>query len=234
MLKANVAKRVRLIFARVAHATVTQNWLFVSMACKITLVTVNRASRGTENIVKISMNVNNLEITMATFALNPIQFVSIPLVPTNVTAPRVIINLVKMKFLPFFNAIPLMSVLMPALVTLMPLVTIQAQEVTSANVKRDSPETEPIVLLFVKPAVKMEVNVLAPTSVHALMVFKAHCVKTTLMNVPWSPVCTNVPQIPHVSTSLDGIIASANPVSKHIRIRPWTAKLFVSTRMSAT
>ena len=58
--------------------------------------------------------------------------------------------------------------------------------------------------LFVKPAVKMEVNVLAPTSVHALMVFKAHCVKTTLMNVPWSPVCTNVPQIPHVSTSLDG------------------------------
>ena len=31
------------------------------------------------------MNVNNLEITMATFALNPIQFVSIPLVPTNVS-----------------------------------------------------------------------------------------------------------------------------------------------------
>ena len=53
LLKANVAKRVRLIFARVAHATVTQNWLFVSMACKITLVTVNRASRGTENIVKV-------------------------------------------------------------------------------------------------------------------------------------------------------------------------------------
>ena len=66
-----------------------------------------------------------------------------------VTAPRVIINLVKMKFLPFFNAIPLMSVLMPALVTLMPLVTIQAQEVTSANVKRDSPETEPIVLVSI-------------------------------------------------------------------------------------
>ena len=66
-----------------------------------------------------------------------------------VTAPRVIINLVKMKFLPFFNAIPLMSVLMPVLVTLMPLVTIQAQEVTSANVKRDSPETEPIVLVLV-------------------------------------------------------------------------------------
>ena len=65
------------------------------------------------------------------------------------TAPRVIINLVKMKFLPFFNAIPLMSVLMPALVTLMPLVTIQAQEVTSANVKRDSPETEPIVLVSI-------------------------------------------------------------------------------------
>ena len=53
LLKANVAKRVRLIFARVAHAIVTQNWLFVSMACKITLVTVNRASRGTENIVKV-------------------------------------------------------------------------------------------------------------------------------------------------------------------------------------
>ena len=34
---------------------------------------------------QISMNVNNLEITMATFALNPIQFVSIPLVPTNVS-----------------------------------------------------------------------------------------------------------------------------------------------------
>ena len=67
-----------------------------------------------------------------------------------VTAPRVIINLVKMKFLPFFNAIPLMSVLMPALVTLMPLVTIQAQEVTSANVKRDSPETEPIVLVSIR------------------------------------------------------------------------------------
>ena len=65
------------------------------------------------------------------------------------TAPRVIINLVKMKFLPFFNAIPLMSVLMPALVTLMPLVTIQAQEVTSANVKMDSPETEPIVLVSI-------------------------------------------------------------------------------------
>ena len=31
-----------------------------------------------------------------------------------------------------------------------------------------------------------------------------------------------------------GIIASANPVSKHIRIRPWMAKLFVLTRMSAT
>ena len=53
LLKANVAKRVRLIFARVAHAIVTQNWLFVSMVCKITLVTVNRASRGTENIVKV-------------------------------------------------------------------------------------------------------------------------------------------------------------------------------------
>ena len=58
--------------------------------------------------------------------------------------------------------------------------------------------------LYVKPAVKMEVNVSAPTSVHVCMVFKEHCVKMTLMNVPWGPVCTNAPQIPHVSISLDG------------------------------
>ena len=66
LLKANVAKRVRLIFARVAHATVTQNWLFVSMACKITLVTVNRASRGTENIVKVSTKLLKLIILEST------------------------------------------------------------------------------------------------------------------------------------------------------------------------
>ena len=35
------------------------------------------------------MNVNNLEITMATFALNPIQFVSILLVPTNVSKIKI-------------------------------------------------------------------------------------------------------------------------------------------------
>ena len=66
--------------------------------------------------------------------------------------------------------------------------------------------------LYVKPAVKMEVNVSAPTSVHVCMVFKEHCVKMTLMNVPWGPVCTNAPQIPHVSISLDGKGHSINVI----------------------
>ena len=48
------------------------------------------------------MNVNNLEITMATFALNPIQFVSIPLVPTNVSNQNLTFNTVTgfVKFCP--------------------------------------------------------------------------------------------------------------------------------------
>ena len=51
---------------------------------------------------QISMNVNNLEITMATFALNPIQFVSIPLVPTNVSNQNLTFNTVTgfVKFCP--------------------------------------------------------------------------------------------------------------------------------------
>ena len=50
----------------------------------------------------------------------------------------------------------------------------------------------------------MEVIVLAPTSVLVPQVSKDRCVKTTLMNAPLGPLCTNVPQIRRVSTNPDG------------------------------
>lgn len=63
---------------------------------------------------------------------------------------------------------------------------------------------EAIASPFARPAVKTEVNVLAPTNVHVHRDFKVPSAKVTLMNVHLDRLCTNALQIRHVSTSQDG------------------------------
>lgn len=79
------------------------------------------------------------------------------------------------------------------------------------------PETEPIVLLFVHLAVKMEAPVLGLISVHVPMASREPNVKLILMNVR-DQNFKNVPQIPFVSINQAGITVNANLGTKHIKI----------------